>query len=395
VTVAAAVSAPLTASPVNITVTATAGPLVHSISLALTVSPVNPPTAVDMTSAFNVYGIFDNGASITDGGLDNDGYAYSAKLLGTSLAALGLHFNFGKAGSASAAAQTTVPLPPGNFATLSLVGTGVNGNQVNQSFIVTYTDGTTSTFTQSLSDWGAPARNSGEIAVSTMSYRLTPHKRRQRGPWYLYGYSFALNSTKTVKSVTLPNNRNVVVLAMMLAPAFGVNITSASNIYGIFNNGIPVTHGGLDNDGYAYSANLLGSSLGALGVPFMFGGPALADATSNATILLPPGNFANLSMLATAVNGGQSHQTFLVTYADGTSEAFKQSLSDWCIPENFSGETTASVMPYRITPRGGQSSGGSIYLYAYRFSLNSAKTVKSISLPPQRNVVVLAITVSQ
>ena len=38
------------------------------------------------------------------------------------------------------------------------------------------------------------------------------------GPVYLYGYSFAINSAKTVKSITLPNNRNVVVLAIDLAP---------------------------------------------------------------------------------------------------------------------------------------------------------------------------------
>jgi hypothetical protein len=33
----------------------------------------------------------------------------------------------------------------------------------------------------------------------------------------LYGYSLTLTSTKTVKSLTLPNNRGVVVLAIDLA----------------------------------------------------------------------------------------------------------------------------------------------------------------------------------
>jgi hypothetical protein len=32
----------------------------------------------------------------------------------------------------------------------------------------------------------------------------------------LYGYSFSLNAGKKVSSITLPNNRNVVVLAMSL-----------------------------------------------------------------------------------------------------------------------------------------------------------------------------------
>ena len=36
---------------------------------------------------------------------------------------------------------------------MNLLATAVNGNQANQTFIVTYTDGTTSSFTQSVSDW--------------------------------------------------------------------------------------------------------------------------------------------------------------------------------------------------------------------------------------------------
>ena len=35
----------------------------------------------------------------------------------------------------------------------------------------------------------------------------------------LYGYTLALNGTKTMKSITLPNNRNVTVLAITLSPA--------------------------------------------------------------------------------------------------------------------------------------------------------------------------------
>ncbi|HEX5227157.1 MAG TPA: hypothetical protein VFW44_05580, partial [Bryobacteraceae bacterium] len=35
----------------------------------------------------------------------------------------------------------------------------------------------------------------------------------------LYGYTFSLSSARTLKSITLPANRNVVVLAMSLGPA--------------------------------------------------------------------------------------------------------------------------------------------------------------------------------
>ena len=41
-----------------------------------------------------------------------------------------------------------------------------------------------------------------------MAYRIGPTGATSNGPVYLYGYSFALNSAKTVKSLTLPNNRH-------------------------------------------------------------------------------------------------------------------------------------------------------------------------------------------
>jgi disulfide oxidoreductase YuzD len=50
------------------------------------------------------------------------------------------------------AAGQTINLPAGSFSTLNFLATAVNGNQPNQKFVVTYTDGTTDTFTQGISD---------------------------------------------------------------------------------------------------------------------------------------------------------------------------------------------------------------------------------------------------
>jgi alpha-mannosidase len=113
----------------------------------------------------------------------------------------------------------TIALPAGNDTTVNLLATGANGAQKNQVFVVTYTDGTTSSFTQSLSDWFAPQNFTGESQVAKMTYRIGPTGTRQNGPWYLYGYSFAVNSSKTVRSITLPKNRSVVVLAVDVSPA--------------------------------------------------------------------------------------------------------------------------------------------------------------------------------
>ena len=52
----------------------------------------------------------------------------------------------------------------------NLLGAAVNGNQPNQTFIVTYTDGTSTSFNQGVSDWSTPQMYAGESQVSKMAY---------------------------------------------------------------------------------------------------------------------------------------------------------------------------------------------------------------------------------
>jgi hypothetical protein len=344
----------------------------------------------------NVVGIVADGSPVPDGGLDNDGYAYSASLLGNSITWGGSTFTLGAAGTADAASGTTIVLPAGHDSTVRLLATAVNGDQVNQTFVVTYTDGTSTSFKQNLSDWFTPQSYAGESVASTMTYRIASSGASSSGPCYLYGYSFAINSAKSVKSITLPNNRNVVVLAVAVSASGGGSTAAAGmseNVVGIVADGSPVPDGGLDNDGYAYSASLLGNSLTWDGSTFKLGAAGTADAASGTTIALPAGKDSTVKLLATAVNGDQVNQTFVVTYTDGTTTSFKQSLSDWFTPRNYGGESKVSEMAYRIASSGASSSGP-CYLYGYSFAINSAKTVKSIILPNNRNVVVLALAVS-
>jgi hypothetical protein len=486
-------SCTITASQAGNSSYAAATPVSQTFTVQAASGATTTTTAVSLGSAANVYGIVNNGSSVPNSGLDTYGYAYSANLLGTNLTFQGVPYTFGTAGSANAASSNTIALPSGSYSTLNILGTGVNGNQTSQTFTVTYTDGTTTTFTQSLSDWGRPQSYTGETIASTMAYRLTPSGAQDTASqstgssWYLYFYSFALNNAKTVKSFTLPNSRNVAVVAVTLsatqaaqtitfgaiatqtvgtpltlsatassgltvsyaaspssvcsvtgttasfaaagtctitasqagnssyaaAPAVSqsftvqaastsptssspttVSLGSAANVYGIFNNGSSVTNGGLDTSNYAYSANLLGTSLTLQGIPYSFGTPGAADAASSSTIALPAGSYSTLNFLGTAIYGNQPSQTFTVTYTDGTTSTFTQSLSDWGAPQSYTGETIASTMAYRLTPNGSQSSGASFNLYAYTFALNSAKTVQSFTLPNSRNVVVVAVTLS-
>jgi hypothetical protein len=101
---------------------------------------------------------------------------------------------------------------------VSFLATGVNGNQPNQLFRVTYTDGTTQTFTRSISDWFTPQNYPGESTAVTMPYRDTASGGRDSRTFQLYAYSLPVNPAKQVQSIGLPFNSNVEVLAIDVTP---------------------------------------------------------------------------------------------------------------------------------------------------------------------------------
>jgi hypothetical protein len=378
--------------------------LTHTATINLTViAPSAGATLVNLASAFNVSGIVTDSTAFTTGGLDGGsngiGEAYSANLLGAQKTVNGTTFYFGPANAPDAVSSSTVLLPPGQFSTLQLLATAVNGSQPSQRFTVTYADGTTSSFMQSLSDWFTPQSFAGESKAVTMAYRDTSSGVKDNRTFLLYGYSFSLSAGKQVSSITLPNNRNVVILAMSLSgngaqvpSAAQVSLSPAFNITGISTDGKTFT-GGLDGVGYAYSETLLGATQTFDNTLFNIGPANAPDAVSanGSAIGLPAGQFSTLLMLATGVNGSQTAQNFTVTYSDGTSAAFTQSLSDWFKPQNFAGESEAVTMSRRNSNLG-LPNNGPFYLYGYSFSLNNSKTVSSITLPADNNVKVFALT---
>ncbi len=169
--------------------------------------------------------------------------------------------------------------------------------------------------------------------------------------------------------------------------------TSSGNVYGLCKDGSAPTWGGLDGNGYSYSSICLGNLVNWSGCTFSVPAPGTPGCVSGSTVTLPAGNYNTLKCLATGVNGAQYNQTFVVTYTDGSTSTYKQNLSDWCAPQNFSGESVATSTPYRCTPSGGtQTSPNGINVYGYSFPLNSGKTVKCVTLPNNRNVIVSAIS---
>jgi hypothetical protein len=99
-----------------------------------------------------------------------------------------------------------------------LLATGVEGNQAFQTLTVNYTDGTSSQFEQSFSDWFTPQKYHGESEGVAMAYRNYQNGTKDQRTFSLYAYRFALNPAKVVQSISLPNDPDVLVLAATLVP---------------------------------------------------------------------------------------------------------------------------------------------------------------------------------
>ena len=208
----------------TVSVTGTSGKFSQTLSIAFAVSAAHGLTGkgvpVDLSSAFNLYGIYTDGTTYTTGGLDGGGYSYSANLLGTSRVLNTVLFNIGAADQPDAVGcgGQSIALPAGSFSGLKLFATGIEGNQAAQTFTVNYTDHTSTPFTQSLSDWFTPQNYAGESEAVAMAYRNFDNGTKDLRTFNLYSYRFILDNAKVVQSITLPNNTHVVVLAATLLP---------------------------------------------------------------------------------------------------------------------------------------------------------------------------------
>ena len=369
---------------------------------------VNPASAVaasldlvNLAGSYNVVGITADSAT-SAGNIDGTGHSFSSGQLGPTVAASGSIFGLGQAGSADAVAASgqTISLPSGSFGGLRLLGAAVNGNQ-SGTFTVTYTDGTTASFAQTLDDWHSSPSTPGESVAASTTYR-----NASNGPdpyftgFNLFSFALPLNPSKAVRSVTLPSDRNIVIFAADVTAATptaaasnggtGVSLSGAYNAVGITADSAPGS-GNIDGSGHSFSSSMLGGSATAGGYSFTLGPAGSADAVRAAgqTIALPSGSYGSLRLLAVGVNGTQTG-TFTVNYTDGTSATFTQALDDWHSSGGVAGETVAAAMSYRNASNGRDTTVGGFNLFAYAFSLNPSKSVKSLTLPSNANIAVFA-----
>jgi len=172
----------------------------------------------DLSALFSVVAFAEDGATVPDsGGFDGEGSTYSGKLLGSSPTVRGVRFRVGTSGKPNAAAAKGQAVTlSGQHKSLWLLAGAAQGSQNGQEVVITYTDGSTDKFVQNFSDWFEPESFPGEARGVRMAYRNLSDGSKDPRQFNVYAYGFPL-SPKTVKSVTLPNNEYIRVLAVSLA----------------------------------------------------------------------------------------------------------------------------------------------------------------------------------
>jgi len=268
-------------------------------------------SVVNLSSYYNIYGIATVGNPPKSGGFDNDSYAYNSSTLGTSATYQGLVYTLGPPNALDAVIAQTVALS-GQYNQLYLLGAGANGAQYNQTVIVTYSDGTSSTFTQNFSDWANPQGFTGETTVLAASNRIAPNGQTQNLAVNVYGYTLNLTSGKTLASVKLPFNRNVIFLAIGLGnsasaglryiPVAPCRVADTRNANGPF--GGPILAGG--------SSRSFAIPSSACNIP------ATAQAYALNFTVVPPGPLGSITVWPT---GQAQPGTILLTSFDGRVKA--------------------------------------------------------------------------
>ena len=203
-----------------LTFTATSGNVTHRTVAFFTLNRnATGSVQVSAPAFYNVPGIKTDGTTFNDGGADFGGSAFSATQLGSSLTTQGVPFTFGPPDVLDAWNQPAiVPLPAGRFATLGVLAISVDGNSPGSVFSINYSDGTSQSIVQGVSDWFTPQNYPGESIALTMPYRNVFDGTKDMRPFNIYSYFFDINPAKTVSSIAIAGPL-VEIYAMTLIPS--------------------------------------------------------------------------------------------------------------------------------------------------------------------------------
>jgi len=167
-----------------------------------------------------VAGIVKDGTLVrANGGFDGEGSTYPASQIGAEVTVKNVRFIIGAAGGNNAVAcrGRDISLPEGNHHSIWLLASAIEGSHKDQEVVISYGDGTTTKFKQNFSDWYVPEGFPGEFRAIRSAYRNTADGSRDDRAFYVYGYGFKLDPSKSVISITLPSDEQIRVLAISMA----------------------------------------------------------------------------------------------------------------------------------------------------------------------------------
>ena len=186
--------------------------------LDATASALEGMVTIPLAPYYRINAMYADGTQYLEKGLDGTSAALSSTQLGTSLEYAGGSFALGPSAVPDAASDATISLPAGQYKSLSLLGSAGFQAEVNQPFVITYTDGTSTRASLNLSSWKNSQHFTGETTVAQTTEADLADGAQLAGIFTVYGYQVALDPTRTVHSLTLPPNTDVVVLAAGLDP---------------------------------------------------------------------------------------------------------------------------------------------------------------------------------
>ncbi|HET8913744.1 MAG TPA: hypothetical protein VFN23_19885 [Ktedonobacteraceae bacterium] len=178
-------------------------------------------------ATYNNIGV-SNDSNPTSANFDGGGRSYSQQALSGAGLNQGSPFSFngvtftwpnvpsGSADNYVAQGQTINFTSNSGNTKLAFLGSSNNG-PFTATATITYSDNTTASFTLSFSDWtlngGKSAILAADLNAATMSYRNSP-TGKQATPTHLFYTDTNIDSTKIVKSITLPNTGHLHIFAI-------------------------------------------------------------------------------------------------------------------------------------------------------------------------------------
>ncbi len=378
----------------SVTLPATvAGGQLHIFALgtaAQTVSTAYNNEGISSDNNTNVANLDLGGRSLSNNALTAIGYGSGAKVISNGYSFQWPTVGPGIADNWMANGQVLAFQATG---ALGILGTATNGTATG-TVTLTYTDGSTGTFTLGFSDWTLGG-GGGQVLAGTSIAAATPYRNLANNTQdpvktYVFFTSVVLTAGKTLQSVTLPT---VVTGGQLHVFALGT-ATAVSSVP--FNNeGISVdgsTAGNFDGGGASFSNNALTQDGFSAGGMAQIGGFAFHWPTVGTGIndnwqangqIIPVTATNQLAFIGSSADGNATG-TATITYTDGSTQTVTLNFADWTLggggSKPLDGTTIAAPSAYRNHNNGTQENVYT-YLFMQVVGLNGGKTTQSITLP--------------